>query len=56
LLFTDPSMREADIETAMRGIYERFADYVGKNPFWKVEMPIRVEGWEREVGRWVGVR
>jgi hypothetical protein len=56
LLFTDPSMREADIEIAMRGIYERFADYVGKNPFWKTEMPVRVEGWEREVGRWVGGR
>jgi hypothetical protein len=56
LLFTDPSMREADIETAMRGIYERFADYVGKNPFWKVEMPVRVDGWEREVARWVAGR
>lgn len=56
LLFTDPSMREGDIEAAMRGIYERFADFVGKNPFWKVEMPVRVEAWEREVARWVGGR
>jgi len=51
LLFTDPLTPNVDI--VMRGIYERYADYVMKNPFYQLEMPIRVEGWDRAVGTWV---
>lgn len=45
LLFTDPSMPNCD--TLVRGIYERFADHVCKNPFWVMDNPVRIEGWER---------
>ena len=45
LLFTDPSMPNTD--GLIRGIYERYADHVCKNPFWPIDNPIRLDGWER---------
>ncbi|KAI1622698.1 Sybindin-like family-domain-containing protein [Exophiala viscosa] len=51
LLFTDPSMPNTDV--LMKGIYERYADFVCKNPFWQMEMPIRIEAWERSVNQWL---
>jgi trafficking protein particle complex subunit 4 len=51
LLFTDPSMPNTDI--IMRGVYERYSDFVCKNPFWQMEMPIRIDGWEREITKWL---
>ncbi|ETN37026.1 uncharacterized protein HMPREF1541_08014 [Cyphellophora europaea CBS 101466] len=51
LLFTDPSMPNTDV--IMRGVYERYSDYVCKNPFWQMEMPIRIDAWEREIGKWL---
>lgn len=51
LLFTDPSMPNTDV--LMKGIYERYADYVCKNPFWQMEMPIRIDAWERSLNQWL---
>jgi hypothetical protein len=51
LLFTDPSMPNTDV--LMKGIYERYADYVCKNPFWQMEMPIRIDAWDRSLGQWL---
>ncbi|KIV92206.1 hypothetical protein PV10_06665 [Exophiala mesophila] len=51
LLFTDPSMPNTDV--LMKGIYERYADYVCKNPFWQMEMPIRIEAWDRSLTQWL---
>jgi trafficking protein particle complex subunit 4 len=51
LLFTDPSMPNTDV--IMKGVYERYADFVCKNPFWQMEMPIRIDVWERKVGEWL---
>ncbi|RMZ90661.1 hypothetical protein DV736_g2112, partial [Chaetothyriales sp. CBS 134916] len=56
LLFTDPSMSTVSTEAIMRGVYERYADHVCKNPFWQMEMPIRLEGWDREIAKWLAVR
>ena len=33
----------------MGRIYELYADYVMKNPFYQMEMPVRCEGWERRL-------
>ncbi|KAI8622150.1 Sybindin-like protein [Chytriomyces sp. MP71] len=41
LLVTDPS--QLNVEAIMRRIYEAYADYVMKNPFYTPEMPIRAE-------------
>ena len=43
-----------NVETVMKGVYERYADHVMKNPFYQLEMPVRVEGWDRAVGGWLG--
>lgn len=51
LLFTDPSMPNTDV--LMKGVYERYADYVCKNPFWQMEMPIRIDSWERSLNQWL---
>lgn len=54
LLITDPLM--PNVDAVMKGVYERYADHVMKNPFYQLEMPIRVEGWDRAVGQWLGGR
>lgn len=51
LLFTDPSMPNTDV--LVKGIYERFADHVCKNPFWHVDNPIRLDGWERSLSQFL---
>ena len=34
-------------------IYELYSDYVMKNPFYQLEMPIRNENWERKLAVYV---
>ncbi|KAK5316249.1 hypothetical protein LTR70_006417 [Exophiala xenobiotica] len=51
LLFTDPSMPNTD--GLIRGIYDRFADHVCKNPFWHIDNPIRLDGWERALNQFL---
>ncbi|EEH39243.2 hypothetical protein PAAG_01705 [Paracoccidioides lutzii Pb01] len=51
LLFTDPLM--ASVDMIMRKIYELYADYVMKNPFYQLEMPVRCEAFDRHVTGWV---
>jgi hypothetical protein len=48
LLFTDPAM--PNVEGVMRSVYELYADYVMKNPFYQLEMPVRCEGFDRGLG------
>lgn len=45
LLFTEPG--QPNVETIVRKVYELYADYVMKNPFYQLEMPIRCEQFER---------
>lgn len=54
LLFTEPVQRDA--ETVLRKCHELYSDYVMKNPFYSLEMPIRCEKFERAIGGWVGAR
>ncbi|KAF4634247.1 hypothetical protein G7Y89_g3863 [Cudoniella acicularis] len=49
LLFTEP--QQQNIDRIMARIYELYADYVMKNPFYSLEMPVRCEGWERRLVR-----
>ncbi|KAK2748437.1 hypothetical protein FQN55_004375 [Onygenales sp. PD_40] len=51
LLFTDPLM--AGVDVVMRKVYELYADYVMKNPFYQIEMPVRCEAFDRNLGGWV---
>ncbi|KAF2498577.1 synbindin [Lophium mytilinum] len=54
LLFTEP--HQPNVDTMMRRIYELYADYVMKNPFYTVEMPIRCEKFDRGLDGFVKVR
>ncbi|KAF2729678.1 Sybindin-like protein [Polyplosphaeria fusca] len=54
LLFTEP--QQPNIDSMMRKIYELYADFVMKNPFYTVEMPIRCEKFDRGLDGFVKVR
>ncbi|EAS37008.3 transporter particle subunit trs23 [Coccidioides immitis RS] len=54
LLFTDPLM--PNVDTLMRKVYELYADYVMKNPFYQIEMPVRCEAFDRHLGTWLRSR
>lgn len=45
LLFTSPEQPNTDV--VVRRCYELYGDYVVKNPFYSMEMPVRVEKFER---------
>ena len=51
LLFTDPT--QANVDVIVRRIYELYADYVMKNPFYQTEMPIRCESFDRKLGAYL---
>lgn len=48
LLFTSPE--QPNTEIVVRRCYEVYGDYVMKNPFYSMEMPIRVEKFDRALG------
>ncbi|CAD6570501.1 MAG: hypothetical protein ASARMPREDX12_006904 [Alectoria sarmentosa] len=41
LLFTEP--HQPNVDVIIRKMYELYADYVTKNPFYQLEMPIRYD-------------
>lgn len=50
LLFTDAVQASGPAaDAAMRRIYEYYADYVMKNPFYQLEMPVRCELFDRRL-------
>ncbi|KAI4209852.1 MAG: hypothetical protein LQ351_007270 [Letrouitia transgressa] len=51
LLFTEPHQPNCD--AIVGKCYEFFADYVTKNPFYSLEMPIRCEEFDRRLGAWI---
>lgn len=54
LLFTEPAQQNA--AQVLEKVYELFSDYVMKNPFYNLEMPVRSEKFERGIRGWVGLR
>ncbi len=47
LLFTDTTQTNVDV--TIRRIYDLYADYVTKNPFYSLEMPVRCEIFDRKL-------
>jgi hypothetical protein len=47
LLFTDTTQTNVDV--TLRKIYDLYADYVMKNPFYSLEMPIRCDIFDRKL-------
>ncbi|KAF2754232.1 Sybindin-like protein [Pseudovirgaria hyperparasitica] len=54
LLFTEP--QQPNVDNVMKRIYELYSDYVMKNPFYTVEMPIRCEKFDRSLDAFVKVK
>jgi len=50
-LFTEPD--QPNVDAIIRRIYELYADYVMKNPFYQIEMPIRCEVFDRRLGQYL---
>lgn len=47
LLFTDTTQTNLDV--TMRRVYDLYSDYVMKNPFYSLEMPIRCDIFDRKL-------
>ena len=47
LLFTEPNMEREKAEGVLRKCYELYAEFVMRNPFYNLDMPVRCEkvGW-----------
>lgn len=53
LLFTEP--QQPNVDSMIKKIYELYADFVMKNPFYTVEMPIRCEKFDRGLDGFIKV-
>lgn len=49
LFITDPSKTLRDCEIIFKKIYDLYSDMVSKNPFYELDMPIRIDAFETEV-------
>ncbi|KAJ4272144.1 hypothetical protein NW762_000855 [Fusarium torreyae] len=47
LLFTDTT--QANVDVTIRRIYDLYSDYVMKNPFYSLEMPVRCDIFDRKL-------
>ena len=47
LLFTDTA--QANVDVTIRRVYEMYSDYVMKNPFYQLEMPVRCDMFDRKL-------
>jgi hypothetical protein len=45
----DGNTSENDCEIMYRKIYDLYSDYVSKNPFYELDMPIRINAFDNEV-------
>ncbi|KAK6071068.1 sybindin-like family protein [Seiridium cupressi] len=52
LLFTD-TLQTGVTEGTVRKVYELYADYVMKNPFYQLEMPVRCEMFDRKLNSYI---
>jgi hypothetical protein len=51
LLFTDTT--QANVDLTMRRVYDTYSDYVMKNPFYQLEMPVRCDMFDRKLGSYI---
>ena len=51
LLFAEPG--QAGVEAVVARVYELWADYVMKNPFYSLENPVRCEAFERHLSAYL---
>ena len=54
LLFTEPAQPNVDV--VIRRVYELYVDFVMKNPFYTVEMPIRCQKFDQGLDQYIKAR
>jgi hypothetical protein len=54
LLMTEPA--QANVEQIVKKCYELYADFVMKNPFYTMEMPVRCQKFDRNLDQFVRPR
>lgn len=54
LLITEPA--QPNVEVITRRVYELYADFVMKNPFYTVEMPIRCQKFDQALDNYIKAR
>ncbi|KAI9824209.1 MAG: hypothetical protein M1832_002016 [Thelocarpon impressellum] len=54
LLFTEP--HQPNVDAVVRRVYELYADYVMKNPFYQIDMPVKCEAFDRHLGSYIKVK
>ena len=54
LLFTEPAQPNVDV--VIRRVYELYADFVMKNPFYTIEMPIRCAKFDQGLDSYIKAR
>ena len=54
LLFTEP--HQPNVDVVVRKVYELYADYVMKNPFYQIDMPVKCEAFDRHLGSFIKPR
>lgn len=45
-----------NVDGVVGKIYELYADYVMKNPFYQLEMPVRCDAFDRNLAAWLKAR
>lgn len=51
MIFAEP--HQPNIDVICRRVYELYADFVMKNPFYQIEMPIRCESFDRHLAAYI---
>ena len=51
LLFTDTT--QANVDVTIRRVYDMYSDYVMKNPFYQLEMPVRCDMFDRKLNSYI---
>lgn len=51
--FITADLKSDNLDQLLRDIYVIYADYVMKNPFYQIDMPIKVDKWDVVLGKLV---
>ena len=51
IFVVDQTTSMSECEMMFKKIYDIYSDYVSKNPFYELDMPLRIEAFENEVSK-----
>ncbi len=51
IFVVDQTTSMSECEMMFKKIYDIYSDYVSKNPFYELDMPLRIEAFENELSK-----